>query len=161
MDYKTANYLADHVMPRVSDSAFKIAFCIARYTIGWRKEWEDISLAGFQRATKIKSKNTIRRAIDELVELELIDRRRSRDRAQGFEYRLRSPADTTRTVSKSDTVLCQNLTQADAETVSNFDTHSNKKEKQKQNKSIYSKPFRRRVNDIDVAQLEREGIIHR
>lgn len=77
-----SNDLIDHIMPRVSPSAWKVLTVILRQTLGWldrktgsRKEWDEISYSQFMKRTGIGSSGTIRRALEELLELGYIRRR--------------------------------------------------------------------------------------
>lgn len=92
--------LIDHVMPRVSPSAWKVLTVIWRQTEGWvdrktgeRKKWDEISHCQFQRRTGLGSSSTIRRVLNELMEDGYVIRRpavgrEGRQKRQAFEYGL-------------------------------------------------------------------------
>lgn len=88
------NDLLDYIMPRVSGTAWKLLSFIIRQTWGWadknslngRKEWDQISYSQYRRGTGIKSDATIKRGLDELLELDYILRRPAGK--QEYEYRL-------------------------------------------------------------------------
>ena len=62
----------DVILPTLSDSEQLVFLRIYRQTIGWKKEWDKISLSQFQRMTGI-GKDRIIWAIVELEKKELIE----------------------------------------------------------------------------------------
>jgi phage replication O-like protein O len=59
-------------MCKLSGNATKVFMAIARKTIGWRKESDVLSNSQIQELSGIKSRNTLKDAIDELLKLEII-----------------------------------------------------------------------------------------
>ena len=105
-----SNEFIDDYMPRLSPKAIVVFIAISRKTIGWQKTSDLISHSQLREMTGM-STNTIKTAVEELEEMDLIKVDKS---ALITRYDI-NYADT---VSKSDRVLCQNLTGG----VSKYDT---------------------------------------
>ena len=69
---KLPNVLFDSHLNALSPAAVKLILLIFRKTWGWQKIFAHIALSVFIKHTGIKSKNTVRKAIEELLEKELI-----------------------------------------------------------------------------------------
>ena len=109
-----SNEFIDDYMPRLSPKAIVVFIAISRKTIGWQKTSDLISHSQLREMTGM-STNTIKTAVEELEEMDLIKVDKS---ALITRYDI-NYADT---VSKSDRVLCQNLTGG----VSKYDTEKPK-----------------------------------
>lgn len=66
------NVVFDVIMKRVSNSAFSVYLRIYRQTVGWKVEFDEITLADFRKMTGIKQNKTVLRALTELKKLNLI-----------------------------------------------------------------------------------------
>lgn len=62
----------DCVLPTLSASAQLVLIRIYRQTVGWKKEWDRISLSQFRKFTGYKDNGTIAEAISELETRKLI-----------------------------------------------------------------------------------------
>ena len=74
---KTGFTMVDHitfdcVLPTLSAAAQLVLLRIYRQTVGWKKEWDRISLSQFRKLTGYKDKGAIVRAISELEGRNLI-----------------------------------------------------------------------------------------
>jgi phage replication O-like protein O len=62
----------DLILPTLSTAAQSIFLRIYRQTLGWKKPTDKIATSHFTKFCNIKKRGTIKSAIDELVELDLI-----------------------------------------------------------------------------------------
>jgi hypothetical protein len=62
----------DVILPLLSTAAQSIFLRIYRQTAGWNKPFDQISLSQFQDKTGIKHVDTVRAAIEELKDMDLI-----------------------------------------------------------------------------------------
>jgi phage replication O-like protein O len=62
------NFIIDHMMPNLSANAFKMLMFAIRKTIGWHKDADRISYSQFMESTGIRSRSTVSRALDELMD---------------------------------------------------------------------------------------------
>lgn len=80
----------DVILPMLSTSAQCILLRIYRQTAGWHKPFDKIAYSKFKSWTGIKQEKTIRKAINDLKELELIivlgEERRSKNRSYGINW---------------------------------------------------------------------------
>lgn len=79
--------MIDKLMAELSGNEFKVLMFIYRKTIGWQKDMDRISFNQIHTATGIKSKDTVRSALDGLIDEGLILRNRY-SRREISEYRL-------------------------------------------------------------------------
>ncbi len=70
--FQIANSVIDEYLSLMSGNALKCYILIVRKTRGWQKTHDSLSISQIQKATGIKSEETIEKAINELVELGLI-----------------------------------------------------------------------------------------
>jgi len=66
------NVVVDVIFPLLSANAQSVYFRIYRQTVGWGEELDEMTYADFRKMTGLQSKNTIKAAIKELDELDLI-----------------------------------------------------------------------------------------
>ncbi len=76
-DNKTGYTQVDHVtfdviLPMLSTAAQAVFLRIYRQTVGWGKPYDEIANSQFRSLTGIKAVNTIRVALQELMDLHLI-----------------------------------------------------------------------------------------
>lgn len=70
--FQIANSVIDEYLSKMSGNALKCYILIVRKTRGWQKTHDSLSISQIQKATGIKSEETVQKAINELVELGLI-----------------------------------------------------------------------------------------
>ena len=70
--FQIANSVIDEYLSQMSGNALKCYILIVRKTRGWQKTHDSLSISQIQKATGIKSEETVEKAINELVELGLI-----------------------------------------------------------------------------------------
>lgn len=70
--FQVANSVVDEYLSKMSGNAWKCYVLIVRKTRGWQKTHDSLSISQIQKATGIKSEETVEKAINELVELGLI-----------------------------------------------------------------------------------------
>ena len=154
-----SNEFIDDYMPRLSPKAIVVFIAISRKTIGWQKTSDLISHSQLREMTGMTT-NTIKSAVEELEEMDLIKVDKS---ALITRYDI-NYADT---VSKSDRVLCQNLTGGMSKydtdkpkTMSKFDTtkdiNINKELKNKENKESLSAcaDEENKTQDYDINNID-------
>ena len=69
---KFHNYTLDHIMPSLPPNAWKVLCFIIRKTKGWGKEIEQLSYSLIRQGTGIKSDETMRAALKELIDREYV-----------------------------------------------------------------------------------------
>ena len=70
--FQIANSVIDEYLSKISGNAWKCYVLIVRKTRGWQKTHDSLSISQIQKATGIKSEETVEKAINELIELGLI-----------------------------------------------------------------------------------------
>lgn len=70
--FQLPNAFVDEMLDKVSGNACKVYLLIVRKTRGWNKEKDRISYSQIQKISGIKSHETIKNALDELVKIGLI-----------------------------------------------------------------------------------------
>ena len=70
--FQIANAVIDEYLSQMSGNALKCYVLIVRKTRGWQKTHDSLSISQIQKATGIKSEETVEKAINELVNLGLI-----------------------------------------------------------------------------------------
>ena len=105
-----SNEFIDDYMSKLSPKAIVVFIAISRKTIGWQKTSDLISHSQLREMTGM-STNTIKSAVEELEEMDLI-------KVDKSGLITRYDINYADTMSKSDRVLCQNLTGG----VSKYDT---------------------------------------
>lgn len=70
--FQVENSVVDEYLSKMSGNAWKCYVLIVRKTRGWQKTHDSLSISQIQKATGIKSEETVEKAINELVELGLI-----------------------------------------------------------------------------------------
>nr|DAR66768.1 MAG TPA: replication protein O [Caudoviricetes sp.] len=70
--FQIANAVIDEYLSQMSGNALKCYVLIVRKTRGWQKTHDSLSISQIQKATGIKSEETVEKAINELVDLGLI-----------------------------------------------------------------------------------------
>jgi len=70
--FQIANSVIDEYLSKMSGNALKCYILIVRKTRGWQKTHDSLSVSQIQKATGIKSEETVEKAINELVDLGLI-----------------------------------------------------------------------------------------
>ena len=87
---KFSNALIDYAMPKLSGNAFKLLTFIIRKTKGWQKDWDRISYSQMTEGTGIKSRSTLSKVIEELLDEGCIFRKKSNNDTglDEFEYSL-------------------------------------------------------------------------
>jgi phage replication O-like protein O len=66
------NAILDHIMPEVSNTAWKVLCFVIRKTIGWQKDQDGLALSQIGIGTGIKSNTTLSKAITDLEDMSLI-----------------------------------------------------------------------------------------
>ena len=84
--FQVPNALVDELMDKMTGNAFKCLVFVIRKTRGWHKESDRISLSQFQ--SRGMAKNTVIRALDELITLGLLERIESTHCRQSHAYKL-------------------------------------------------------------------------
>ena len=95
--FQLPNAFVDEMLAQVSGSACKVYLLIVRKTRGWQKEKDCISYSQIQKNTGIKSHETIKNALNELLELGLIKVKQGNEKTPN-QYRLNDNYGTTKTV---------------------------------------------------------------
>ena len=70
--FQISNAVIDEYLSKMSGNAWKCYGLIVRKTRGWQKTHDSLSISQIQKATGIKSEETVEKAINELIELGLI-----------------------------------------------------------------------------------------
>ena len=70
--FQIANSVVDEYLSKMSGNAWKCYVLIVRKTRGWQKTHDSLSISQIQKFTGIRKEETVQKAINELVELELI-----------------------------------------------------------------------------------------
>lgn len=109
-----SNDAIDNIMREVSPNAWKIITVAIRKTYGWHKESDTISLSQFQEITGIASRQTLVKALNEVLDKGILIRKKS---GMSYEYQLNQeygnctdtstetvPVSSTETVHTKDTI---------------------------------------------------------
>lgn len=155
-----SNEFIDDYMSKLSPKAIVVFIAISRKTIGWQKTSDLISHSQLREMTGM-STNTIKSAVEELEEMDLI-------KVDKSGLITRYDINYADTMSKSDRVLCQNLTGGVSKydidkpkTMSNIDTtkESNikkllqNKEKEKESLSACADE-EKKTQDYDINNID-------
>lgn len=145
------NFIIDHVMPKISGSAWKVLTVIIRKTIGWHKECDEVSFRQLLGLTGIKSFTTLTNALKELEDKKII--RVDRGEGKGitfiyalnldFELEIKEPVTKTVTEEKS---VTENVTPPVTENVTPKKEVLQKLEQQKKEESLNKESKRKRGN---------------
>lgn len=95
--FQLPNAFVDEMLAQVSGNACKVYLLIVRKTRGWQKEKDYISYSQIQKIAGIKSHETIKNALNELLELGLIKVKQGNEKTPN-QYRLNDNYCTTKTV---------------------------------------------------------------
>lgn len=95
--FQLPNAFVDEMLAQVSGNACKVYLLIVRKTRGWQKEKDCISYSQIQKIAGIKSHETIKNALNELLELGLIKVKQGNEKTPN-QYRLNDSYGTTKTV---------------------------------------------------------------
>ena len=95
--FQLPNAFVDEMLAQVSGNACKVYLLIVRKTRGWQKEKDCISYSQIQKIAGIKSHETIKNALNELLELGLIKVKQGNEKTPN-QYRLNDNYGTTKTV---------------------------------------------------------------
>ena len=71
--FQIPNIIVDEYFSKLNGNSIKIYLFIVRKTKGWNKESDGISHSQISKMLNIKSHNTIRKSLDELLGLSLIN----------------------------------------------------------------------------------------
>ena len=103
-----SNDAIDHIMREVSPNAWKVITVAIRKTYGWHKQSDVISFSQFQELTGIVSRQTLSKAIKEVLTKKILTRRK---KGNSYEYELnrdyivqKSNQDGNRTNTSTETV---------------------------------------------------------
>lgn len=142
--FQLPNAFVDEMLAQVSGNACKVYLLIVRKTRGWQKEKDCISYSQIQKIAGIKSHETIKNALNELLELGLIKVKQGNEKTPN-QYRLNDNYGTTKIVepkSKGTTEIVEASTEiVEQGTTEIVDTENNsfkttKEEAQPQNSEI-------------------------
>lgn len=144
--FQLPNAFVDDMLAQVSGNACKVYLLIVRKTRGWQKEKDCISYSQIQKIAGIKSHETIKNALNELLELGLIKVKQGNEKTPN-QYRLNDNYGTTKIVepkSKGTTEIVEASTeiveQGTTEIVdtenNSFKTTKKKENEQPQNSEI-------------------------
>ena len=95
--FQLPNAFVDEMLAQVSGNACKVYLLIVRKTRGWQKEKDCISYSQIQKIAGIKSHETIKNALNELLELGLIKVKQGNEKTPN-QYRLNDNYGSTKTV---------------------------------------------------------------
>ena len=95
--FQVPNAFVDDVLADLGGSACKVYLLIVRKTRGWQKEKDCISYSQIQKIAGVKSHETIKNALNELLELGLIKVKQGNEKTPN-QYRLNDNYGTTKTV---------------------------------------------------------------
>lgn len=70
--FQIPNIFVDKILPNLSEIEVKVYLVIVRKTLGWRKEYDSISLSQFKGILNIKDDRTIQSAISKLLQKDFI-----------------------------------------------------------------------------------------
>lgn len=70
--FQIPNAFVDEILAYLNDVEVKVYLVIVRQTLGWRKEFDSISLSQFKRILYLKDDRTIKSAINKLLDKDLI-----------------------------------------------------------------------------------------
>jgi len=126
--FQVPNIIIDNYFYKMSGNSVKIYLFIVRKTKGWQKQSDGISHSQISKALEIKSHNTIRKSLDELIELSLINEDKTHGKYSIFSLNIPSQK-LTNTSSKIDYPPSQKLT---THKTTNTKTTNKTKNKQKE-----------------------------
>lgn len=86
--FQVPNAFVDEAMGMISPAATVLYLFIVRKTRGWQKQADHISLSQFQKETSIKSRTTVVRALDELIQYGIVIKYDDHPQAKGNVYSL-------------------------------------------------------------------------
>jgi hypothetical protein len=86
--FQIPNAFVDEAMSMISPAATVLYLFIVRKTRGWQKQADHISLSQFQKETSIKSRSTVVRALDELIQYGIVIKYDDHHQAKGNVYSL-------------------------------------------------------------------------
>lgn len=86
--FQIPNAFVDEAMGMISPAATVLYLFIVRKTRGWQKQADHISLSQFQKETSIKSRSTVVRALDELIQYGIVIKYDDHPQAKGNVYSL-------------------------------------------------------------------------
>ena len=86
--FQIPNAFVDEAMGVISPAATVLYLFIVRKTRGWQKQADHISLSQFQKETSIKSRSTVVRALDELIQYGIVIKYDDHPQAKGNVYSL-------------------------------------------------------------------------
>ena len=139
--FQLPNAFVDEMLAQVSGNACKVYLLIVRKTRGWQKEKDCISYSQIQKIAGIKSHETIKNALNELLELGLIKVKQGNEKTPN-QYRLNDNYGTTKTVepkSKGTTKIVEASTEiVEHGTTEIVDTENNLSKTTKDKTSISS-----------------------
>ena len=135
--FQLPNAFVDDMLAQVSGNACKVYLLIVRKTRGWQKEKDCISYSQIQKIAGIKSHETIKNALNELLELGLIKVKQGNEKTPN-QYRLNDNYGTTKTVEpkskgttkivEASTEIVEHGTTEIVDTENNLSKTTNKKE---------------------------------
>lgn len=138
--FQLPNAFVDEMLDKVSGNACKVYLLIVRKTRGWQKEKDCISYSQIQKIAGIKSHETIKNALNELLELGLIKVKQGNEKTPN-QYRLNDSYGTTKTVEhkskgtteivEASTEIVEQGTTEIVDTENNISKTTNKKTKAK------------------------------
>lgn len=95
---KVPNWIVDEVLPASTFSAFKIVQVVARQTVGWQREWAQLSFSEFAEFAGFKSRASVSSGIKEAVDNGWVIRRKE---GQNWLYCLRPTSSKNELVADS------------------------------------------------------------
>ena len=167
--FQLPNAFVDEMLAQVSGNACKVYLLIVRKTRGWQKEKDCISYSQIQKIAGIKSHETIKNALNELLELGLIKVKQGNEKTPN-QYRLNDNYGTTKTVvpkSKGTTEIVEASTEiVEQGTTEIVDTENNsfkttKEEGQPQNSDgfIVGETTQQPTQEVTEAMID-DAIAH-
>ena len=103
------NHVVDEWMNVMSGSAAKIFIAICRKTIGWHKLSDAISLSQLRKITGISSNNTLKKGIDELIDMELITKERGAGKTSVFDINIEAISNSEIAISLFDSTMSKTV----------------------------------------------------
>lgn len=158
------NDFIDNYLSKLSGKAISVFLFICRKTIGWHKDCDIISQSQLLKFTSIKSVNTLKKVIQELIDIDLIKVNRE-GIGKGIKTTFEINFILENNISKIDTKDDSNISKIDTKddsNISNFDTTKenninkiNKKKKYAEFISLREDEYNKLINKYGKEQTIR------
>lgn len=115
------NDFIDNYVPKLSHSAVRVFLVITRQTIGWHKDTDFVSHSQLSKKTGL-SINAIKKAVKELVYLDLLKVEPGNCKGQITKYEIKFVSKIDDPISKNDIALVKPVSKIDIDPISKNDT---------------------------------------